>query len=339
MIKFFNPAKRYLKIKDEIDLEIQRVLGSGDLILRSDVEKFEENLANYVGTKYAIGLNSGTDALYLALRYLGIGHGDEVLVPSYTFVATAQVVNQLGAIPVLYDFQGSIPLTINTRAIIPAHLEGKFDIRFEEIWKWGLSIPIIEDACQALGATRQGKTAGSFGFAGAFSFYPAKILGAYGDAGSLVTNDETLYNWAKEARNHFKTEGKDWGINSRMDNVQAAILNVKFKYLSETLLIRSMIAQKYLRELNDLSIGLPLNTEGRVWQDFVIHVGEKRDELYGYLKEKGIETLKNNYPFPIPKQPISQRYENESLRIPCNETLEDSEIGDIIKTIRNFYGK
>lgn len=339
-IKFFNPALIYQKHKEEFDSEMQRVLLAGDLILRSDVEKFEKNLAEYVGTKYAIALNSGTDALYLALRGLGIGQGDEVLVPSRTFVASVQVIIQVGATPIFYDLNGTLTYGEKVRAIIPVHIEGAFDNNFEHILEIAKEKGwyVIEDAAQALGATQNGKMAGSFGIAGAFSFYPAKILGAFGDAGALTTNDEKLYNWVKGARGHFKEDARDWGINSRMDNIQAAILNVRFKYLPEMLARRQEIAEMYQKGLKDLPLELPPHTEGRVWQDYICGT-IKRDELFDYLKEQGIETMKNNYPFPVPKLPQSQKYENETLRLPCNENLKNEEIDFVINAIKNFYSK
>ena len=232
-IRFFNPGETYLKYKKEFKSEFNRVMTNGDLILRKDVEDFEKSLAEYVGTKYAIGLNSCTDALYLALRSLKIGSGDEVLVPSRTFVASVQVIVQVGATPVYYDMDGIFDMSDKTKAIIPVHIEGEFDYHFERILDLAekYNLHIIEDAAQALGATHNGKMAGSFGVAGCFSFYPAKILGAFGDAGALTTNDEKLYNWVKGARNHFKETAEDWGVNSRMDNLQAALLNVRFKHL------------------------------------------------------------------------------------------------------------
>lgn len=346
MIRFFNPAKGYLAIKEEIDSEITRVLTAGDLILRKDVEAFEMNLAAYVGTKYAVALNSGTDALYLALRYLGIGEGDEVLVPGYTFVATAQVVKQLGAKPVLYDLSGYFEhlITENTRAIIPVHMEGMMcDMKYvlDTINYYNSvearGIMIIEDACQSLGAKYDNKMAGSFGIAGAFSFYPAKILGAYGDAGALVTSDEKLYKWVMEARNHFKNDASDWGINSRMDNLQAAILNVKMKYLPQAILARDSIANHYNENLDTIKgLTLPVDSPTRVYQDYIVRTN-RRDALYDFLKEKGIETLKNEYPFPIPKPYQVEAYELESLRLPCNETLEKDEVDYVIKSIHEFF--
>jgi dTDP-4-amino-4,6-dideoxygalactose transaminase len=342
-IRFFNPGKGYLKIRPQILGEIDRVLKAGDLILRKDVETFEKNLADYVGTKYAVALNSGTDALYLALRSLKIGLGDEVLVPSRTFVATAQVVVQVGATPVYIDIDGNTYELLHTdklKAIILVHIEGALHCEFEKLLDLAqkLNIPVIEDAAQALGATQDGRMAGSFGNAGCFSFYPAKILGAYGDAGALTTNDEEIYKYVKDCRNHFKDDARDWGVNSRMDNLQAAILNVKFKYLPEILIRRQHIAERYLDNLNNLPIELPKYIFGRVWQDFIVRT-ELRNELYEFLKEKGIETLKNNYPFPVPKLPLAQAYEDETLRLPCNENLEDEEVEEVIKAIKEFYAK
>lgn len=320
MVRFFNPSKWYVEHKEEMDSEIQRVLGSGDLILREDVEKFETKFAQFVGKKYAVGLNSGTDALYLALWALGIGQGDKVIVPSHTFVATLQVVNQLGATPVLVDIGENWKkhLSKKVKALIPAHITGK-------VLQWETDLPMIDDSAQALGAI--GATRG---LVQCYSFYPAKILGAYGDAGAITTDDEGLANEIRELRNHYKKDYTKWGINSRLDNLQAAVLNVKLKYLPQALTRRREIAERYLEQLQ--GVGLPENTYGRVWQDFVIQT-EKRDELFDYLKEGGIETMKNEYPFPIKKLPKSVKYESETLRIPCNENLTDLEVSEIIEKI------
>jgi len=338
-IKFFNPGLGYSKMKDEIIVEIDRVLSAGDLVLRKDMEDFEKSLAEYVGVKYAVALNSCTDALYLALRALKIGKGDEVLVPSRTFVASAQVIVQAGATPVFYDIDGKMEYSDNIKAIIPVHIEGEFDKHFADILKLAeeKGWHIIEDSAQALGATFNGHKAGSFGTIACFSFYPAKILGAYGDAGALVTDDKDIYEWVKDCRNHFKDSNAEWGINSRMDNLQAAVLNVKFKYLDQILKIRKNIADMYTEGLRGImGLELPPHTEGRVWQDYIVRT-EQRDLLYNFLKEQGIETLKNNYPFPVPKLPQAQSYEDETLRLPCNENLTDEEILEIISKIKEFF--
>lgn len=343
-VKFFNPGLGFTQKKDEMLGEIERVLTAGDLILRGDVEKFEKSVADYVGTKYCVALNSCTDALYLALRALKIGQGDEVLVPSRTFVASAQVIVQVGATPVYYDLGSDLRSLVSdkTVAIIPVHIEGHIDDHFGEILDIAddLDLYVIEDSAQAFGATFEGKKAGSIGDAGAFSFYPAKTLGAYGDAGALVTNNEDIYNYVKDCRNHFKDDARDWGVNSRLDNLQAAILNVKFKYYDKALERRKEIAEMYQEFLGSMDektgLKLPPHTQGRIWQDYIIRT-DRRDELYTYLKEKGVETLKNNYPFPVPKLPQAQKYEDETLRLPCNELLTNEEVQYVIDCIIEFY--
>lgn len=370
-IRFFEPGLTYRMLKPELDAAYERVMSNGDLILRKDVEEFEKSLADFVGTKYAVALNSCTDALYLALRYLKIGPGDHVIVPSRTFVATVQVVVQLGATPVFYDVDGSFekPITLDwpkVKAIIPVHIEGALDTHLETILSEAKEhgIPVIEDAAQALGAVLEGelqtkkeggvevdyrelKKAGSIGLAGCFSFYPAKILGAFGDAGALTTDDEGMYEYVKEARNHFKNDARDWGINSRLDNLQAAFLNVRFKRLPEMLVRREEIAERYLDGLKGLAVDgiftdkyrflfLPSHTPGRVWQDYIIRTS-KRNELFDFLKAEGIETMKNNYPFPVPKLPGAQAYEDETLRLPCNENLTDEEVDHVIAKVNEFF--
>lgn len=334
MIKFFNPAKQYKTLRKEILGAIDKTLSNGDLILRDDVEKFENKLAKFVGTKYAVGLNSGTDAIFLALKSLGIGEGDEVLVPYYTFKATVSCVVNCGATPVFFDLDGNIEFTKKTKAIIPAHLEGNFqaDMSYlvDQCSKRG--VYVIEDACQSLGATQYEQMAGSFGDVGCFSFYPAKLLGCPGDGGALVTNNKEVYDYVKDARNHFKDTDKDWGWNSRLDNVWASVLNIKFKYFTEILLRRHQIANMY-KAIK--TVQLPAYTDGRVWQDYIIRT-PKRDELYTYLKKNGVETLKNEYPFPVEKGKLTAKYESETLRIPCNETLTNTEVKKIISLINKF---
>ena len=338
-VRFFNPGLIYQTYKADFDEALNRVLTKGDLILRADVDEFEKRLAEFVGVKHAVSLNSGTDALYLSLWALGIGPGDEVIVPSHTFVATAQVVAQLGATPVLFDMDGAITITEKTRAIIPAHIAGAFGADMHGILEATLNkdIHVIEDACQALGAIQHGKMAGSFGDTGCFSFYPAKILGAFGDAGAVVTDDDNLYEEIKELRNHYKVDYSKWGINSRMDNMQAAILNVRIQHLVEMLAARKMIAEYYLNALAGIGdITLPENTPGRVWQDFVIRTPQ-RDDLFEFLKSEGIETMKNDYAMPIGKLPQAAKYEAETLRIPCNDVLTIGEVKQVVESIKKFY--
>lgn len=327
-VKFFSPNKDYKKYKKEIDREMRRVLSAGDLILRADMEKFEQSLAEFVGTKHAVALNSGTDALYLALKAIGVKPGMKVSVPSHTFVATAQVVAQIGAEPVLFDMGETHVPGCDVNMV--AHISGSTEPLPET------GVPVIEDSCQALGAIKNPTSV-----AQCWSFYPAKILGAYGDGGALTTNSDEIAHEVREMRNHYKSDYSKWGINSRLDNLQAAILNVKFKHLPVTLERRKKVAEKYLASLATLSgtkgFELPKNQDGRVWQDFIVKAGENRDALYDFLKENGIETMKNEYAFPIQKGPLALAYEKETLRIPCNEHLMVKEVQFVIEKIKEFY--
>ena len=331
IIKFFQPSLAYKKHRQQYLDEFDRILSAGDLILRQDVEEFEKNFASFVGKKYCVGLNSGTDALYLSLWALGIGKDDEVIVPSHTFVASVQVINQLGATPVLVDMDETWDtfVTEKTKALLPTHIAGA-----TLGWK-PTGIPIIEDACQALGAVGVGK-----GLIQCWSFYPAKILGAYGDAGAITTDDESLANEIRELRNHYKKDYSKWGINSRMDNLQAAILNIKLKYLPKAINRRAEVAERYYNGLKNLEkdgkIKLPNRQIGRVYQDFIVRT-EQRDTLFEYLKEHGIETMKNEYPMPIKKLPRAKQYEAETLRIPCNESLTDREVCYVIEKLHEFF--
>ena len=342
-VPFFSPGREFKLHEAEYTNAWKDVRKRGDLILRKDVEEFEANFAKYVGTKYAIGLNSGTDALLVALKAIGIGEGDKVLVPSHTFVATAQVVAQLGAIPVMYDLAPDLTrilATGNYQAIMVAHIAGEFsfDMKslFDELYEYG--IPVIEDACQALGAIQDGKKAGSFGKVGAFSFYPAKILGGPGDGGALVTNDEEVYKFALDYRNHWKSDFSKWGINSRLDNVIASELLLKLKRLPKTLKRRAQIAKMYLKGIEGKDI-LPIDIKGRVWQDFIIKCidNKQREKLYSWLKHRGVETMRNEYPMPCGKLSNAKNYEERTLRLPINEVLTDKEVNYVIKCVNDFY--
>lgn len=332
MIRFFNPGDAYKKMyRDEILPEIDRVLSEGQLVGpdRPDVLAFEKNLADFTGREYAVGLNSGTDALYLSLKAIGIKPGDEVIVSSHTFVASVQVIVQLGATPILVDMNENWQdfITEKTKACIPCHIAG-------EVLPWEPveNIVMIDDSCQALGAV------GLKGEIQCWSFYPAKILGAYGDAGGITTNNPEYARRIKDLGNHCKSDYKSWGINSRLDNLQAAILNVKLKHLPAALVGRKRIAMVYSK-LVGLPIILPTYSPLRVWQDYIIRLDsqEKRDKLYDFLKEKGIETMKNEYPMPIPKMPESAAFESESLRLPCNEHMSDEEAMEVVAAIHDFF--
>jgi dTDP-4-amino-4,6-dideoxygalactose transaminase len=358
-VRFFDPAKGYLRIRGQINNAITSVLERGDLILRRDVEEFEKKLCNFLGSKYAVGVNSGTDALIIALRALGIGNGDEVITVSNTFKATITAIKAVGATPVFVDIGrdylmdiDEVPkkITRKTKAIIPVHLSGDVCnlIKLKEVIRQsGQDIKIIEDAAQALGAKfddiddKNALFAGTYGDIGCFSFYPAKILGAYGDAGALVTDNEEIYKWAKNYRNHCKDEPGEDGMNSRLDNIQASVLNVKFDYLNDFLDRREEVATMYDKAFEDVSINLPVMRWGRVWQDYIIRARE-RDALKDFLSLHGIETmvppiLPHEELYPEIKLKRSEEYNKEYLRLPCNPEITNEEVEFVIKVLRKFY--
>lgn len=322
MIKFIDYSRDYKRFQKEYDEAWKRINENGDLILRKDTEEFEERLAKYVGTKYAVALSSGTDAILLALKALGIGKGHKVSLPSHTFKATCGAVINAGAEPIVLDMGEQS----DCENQIVVHIAGELS-PIPEV------VNIIEDACQALGALKNPTSKVQ-----CWSFYPAKILGCKGDMGAITTNDEKIYNFIKEYRNHFKNDNSGFGGNHRADNLQCALLNIKIQHIDEILARRSEIARKYFVKL-PVQAGLPQHQTGRVWQDFIINVGDKRDELYNFLKEQGIETMKNEYPFSpeYPKPPLTAKYEAGTLRIPCYENLTDEEQDEVISKIRQFY--
>lgn len=346
-VPFVNYPLQHQKYQKEIEDAILGVARSRARILQSEVKKFEEGLAQFIGTEHAVGLNSGTDALFLTLKLMGVGPGDEVITVGHTFHATVEAIKWNGATPVLVDVgaDGMMDveavkkaITEKTVAIVPVHLMGDM-VNMDKLSS-ETQIPILEDACQALGSALGGTKAGAWGLAGAFSFFPAKILGAYGDAGALTTDDEGLAKELKDMREHYKYNPGKWGFNSRLDEIQAAILNVKLKYLPDMIRHRQHIANIYDVELVGLEwLTLPTQRAGRVYQDYIVRCKD-RNGLSAYLKEHDIETLKNDYHFPddLPKPEATIELEQTTLRIPCNDVLTDEEVLYVAKTIRNYQG-
>jgi dTDP-4-amino-4,6-dideoxygalactose transaminase len=362
-VPFVNYGLQYKKIKKEVDKEMQRVLSSGDLIIRKDVEDFEKKLARLTGAKYAISLNSGTDALFLALKALNIGEGDEVITVSHTFVASIATITQAGAKPVLVDVKDDFmideeklekAITKKTKAIIPVYLNGrmcKMDKIINIAKKHNLFI--IEDSAQALGASYGKMKAGSI--MGAFSFYPAKILGCFGDGGALTTNSKKIADIVTALRDHGQKTKKDilfYGWNSRLDNLQAAALNVKIKYLPKWLKRRREIASIYDAGLKNIKgIILPPAPGERpnydVFQNYVLRAG-KRNSLFNFLKEKGVETLIKD-PKPTHfhkglnlrrfKLPLTERLAKEVISLPMYPELENSQVDYVIEKVKEFYRK
>ncbi|HXK32031.1 MAG TPA: DegT/DnrJ/EryC1/StrS family aminotransferase [Candidatus Paceibacterota bacterium] len=363
-VPFVNIPKQYQNMKEEILKTFDDVLSKGDLILRKDVEEFEKNIASFVGTKYAVGLNSGTDTMFFALKALGTKEGDEVITVSHTFVASIAVIVQTGATPVLIEVKKDFTMdmdkleeaiTSKTKAIIPVHLNGRtcqMDKLMDIAKKHNLIV--IEDAAQALGAKFKGKMAGSFGSAGSFSLYPFKILGCFGDGGILTTDDENLAEKVRLLRDHgqkTKTEIVCFGWNSRLDNLQAAVLNLKFKYLPECIERRREIATIYDKGLRDVSgIELPPSPDFDkdyfdVFQNYVLKA-QNRDKLFDFLKEKGVETLikdpiANHHQVGLGlsgfKLPFTEKLAKEVISLPLYPELTKEQIEYVIECVRNFY--
>jgi dTDP-4-amino-4,6-dideoxygalactose transaminase len=365
-VPFVNYPLQYHNLEKELDTAIKRVLTGGDLILRSDVEEFERNMASFVGTKYAVGVNSCTDALILSLKAAGIGEGDEVITVSHTFFATIEAIVHCRAKPVLVevgeDFVMDIEglrgaVTKKTKAVIPVHLNGRL-CDMEEIAKTAKqhNLVVIEDAAQALGARLNGKMAGSFGLTGCFSFYPAKLLGSFGDGGAVVTNDEDVAQKVRLLRNHgqkTKTEIALYGFTSRLHNIQAAVLNVKFRYLPQWLNRRREIALIYEDGLSGVKgIKLPPAPDADprffdVFQNYVLRA-QRRDELFEFLKENGVETLIKD---PVANHlhkglglshfrlPFTEQLAKQVISLPMYPELTNEQVKFVIETVRAFYAK
>jgi dTDP-3-amino-2,3,6-trideoxy-4-keto-D-glucose/dTDP-3-amino-3,4,6-trideoxy-alpha-D-glucose/dTDP-2,6-dideoxy-D-kanosamine transaminase len=307
-VPFIDPREHYRRIKTEIDFAITDTLSKGDLVLRQQLRDFEQHLADFVGVKYAVGVNSCYHALHFSLLAAGIGPGDEVITVGHTFVATVSAIVHTGAKPVLVDVREDYNLapdkfesavTPRTKAVIPVHLNGRvceMDRIAAIADKRGIAI--IEDAAQALGATFKGKRAGSFGLSGCFSFYPFKSLGGLGDGGAVTTNDPKVARFATLVR--FNGEDRQTGefhhhgYTALLDNVQAAVLDVKLRYLPKWIEHRREIARLYTKGLEGIeSLRLP-NFLGDEYfdsfQNYVIRT-EQRNALRQYLKEQGVETL------------------------------------------------
>ena len=362
-VPFVDPGAHYRNLKDEIDEAIIDCLSKGDLIMRDQLKRFEENFASFVGTKYAVGLNSGYHALALSLQAAGIGAGDEVITVAHTFLATISAIVHCGATPVLIDVgkdynmsmdELESAITPRTRAVLPVHLNGRLcDMdRLTEIAKKH-NLIVIEDAAQALGAKLNGKVAGSFGLAGCFSHYPFKILGGFGDGGTLTTDDPDIARKVSLLRNNGEDretgEYHYHGYTCLLDNVQAAVLDVKLKHVPEWIKRRREIAALYgqgLLEIDDLF--LP-HFKGEkyfdVYQNYVIRA-KRRDELYSYLENQGIETL-IHWRKPVWEHkglklgtyslPETDSICKEVISLPMSAEATNEHVDYTVKSIRSFF--
>jgi dTDP-4-amino-4,6-dideoxygalactose transaminase len=320
-IPILDLKPQYQSIKTEIHAAIDRVLESGAFIMGPDVKLFEQEIAEYLGVKHAIGVNSGTDALVIGLRALGIGAGDEVITTPFSFFATAESISNVGAKPIFVDIdpntfnidvsQIEAKITPQTKAIMPVHLYGR-PANMSEISSIATKhqLKIIEDCAQSFGARYEGKYMGSIGDVGAFSFFPSKNLGAYGDGGLIATNDDRVAELARMLRAHGaqkKYHNEIIGYNSRLDTLQAAILRVKLPHLDNWNQGRRQVAQTYDRLLAEIDgIVTPEIVDGHVFHQYTIRVLDgKRDAVAAKLKAEGISTM-IYYPIPQDRLPVYQ---------------------------------
>ena len=365
MILCSNPRAQYLSHKAEVYVAISEVLESGWYILGEQVRAFEAEFASYVGVAHGVGVGSGTEALHLALSACGIGRGDEVITVSHTAVATVAAIELAGATPVLVDVESDFftldlealerAATPRTRAIIPVHIYGQpADLAPILDFARGHGLRVIEDCSQAHGATYRGKRVGSFGDLGCFSFYPTKNLGAVGDGGIVVTDDEELADEARSLREYGwrKDRISDVaGLNSRLDELQAAILRVKLKGLDEDNASRAGVAQQYDAGLRGLPLDLPRVRDGatHVYHQYVAR-SPRRDDLRSFLQDRGVQTLVH-YPVPVHLQPAYQgrlagaatlpeteRVVGEILSLPIYPELDEADRDRVTQTVVEFHG-
>ncbi|HAT03316.1 MAG TPA: erythromycin biosynthesis sensory transduction protein eryC1 [Candidatus Magasanikbacteria bacterium] len=359
MIPFVDFKVQYHDLKDEIDEAVHRVLDSGWYILGNEVKVFEQELASYIGTKYCVGVASGTEAIALSLLAVGVKPGDEVITTDMTAYPTVTGIVQANAVPVLVDIfyeDGLIDsskieqyITPNTKAIVPVHLYGQScDMDALRRIAQDRGISIVEDCAQAAGASYKGSKVGSMGTCGAFSFYPTKNLGAYGDGGAITTNDEKLYETLISMRNYGQTSRythDSFGINSRLDEIQAAILRVKLLHLDADNQKRRAIAHAYQSNLHKVVPLVERPYGDSVYHLFVVKTGS-RDAFMKFMEDRGIKTLIH---FPIPNHAQkafvwkigddyqqASRFAEEIVSIPIYPELTDSQVDEIISVINTF---
>lgn len=363
-IPFVDLRKQYNANRFEINQKIKEVLSSGEFILGQETEKFEQEFARFCDVKYAVGVDSGLSALELGMRALGIGEGDEVLVPVNSFIASASSISFVGAKPVFVDCepdsfnidldQAEKLISHNTKALMLVHLCGRMaNVKKARALAKRYNLLLLEDACQAHGAELNGKRAGAFGDIAAFSFYPGKNLGAYGDGGMLTTNNRDVVEKIKLLR-HYGQKKKNihvlLGWNKRLDNLQAAVLRVKLRKLQAWNRRRILNAKLYNNMLSQLPITTPQLSKKNecVFHLYVIRV-KKRDALAKYLASQGIK-IGIHYPTPIHLQkayahlgykmgnfPVAEKLSKEILSLPMFPELKKSEIEYICNKITNFY--
>ncbi|GIX50893.1 DegT/DnrJ/EryC1/StrS family aminotransferase [Sphaerotilus sulfidivorans] len=363
MIDFLNLRRVNAPHEAALAAAMQRVLASGWYILGEECRQFEAEFARWCGTRHAVGVANGLDALHLILRAMDIGPGDEVIVPANTFIATWMAVSQVGAVPVPVDprpdtgnidpEQVAAAITPRTRALLPVHLYGQVaEMAALRALADRYGLKLIEDAAQAHGARQHGVRAGALGDAAAFSFYPGKNLGALGDGGAITTNDDALAERLRQLRNYgsaLKYHHECLGVNSRLDELQAAILRAKLPALDAENATRQHLAQRYLAGLADIDVGLPHTIEGGepVWHLFVIRVAE-RERVQQALQARGIATLVH-YPIAChaqaayadqdcPPLPVASALQHQVLSLPISPVHTEAEIDAVIAALSEIIG-
>jgi UDP-2-acetamido-2-deoxy-ribo-hexuluronate aminotransferase len=362
IVPMIDLKRQFQEIKEEIFQVMTEIFGSGQYILGPRVSEFEKKIADYHGVSEAVGVASGTDAIHLSINAFGIGEGDEVITTPFTFFATVEAILYSGAMPVFVDVdsetfnidtnQIETKITDKTKAILPVHLFGQM-ADMQEISKLAkkYGLKVIEDCAQSFGANLNGKKAGSFGDTGCFSFYPSKNLGGYGDGGIITINDSMIADKVRKLRNHGSRSSyihEDIGFNSRLDEIQAGVLLVKFKYIDKYNLARRQKAALYTELLSD-KVKCPVEKKGayHVFYQYTIR-NDKRDEIKKRLRDKGISSVVY-YPVPLHLQealrflgykegnfPVAEKSAKEVLSLPIYPELEESvieKIAEIIKAV------
>jgi len=364
-VPYFNYPHVFVSQEEEILSLVKDVGRRGAFIQQKDLKDFETHLAAHLGAKHALGVANGTDALIIALRAAGIGPGDRVIFASHTYVATAASIHFVGATPVPVECGADhliapsaveSAITPRTKAIMPTHLNGRTcNMDALQTIADKRDLLIVEDAAQGMGSRFKGKAAGTFGIAGTISFYPAKNLGCLGDGGAILTNDDRLYEKLRLLRDHGRNPDGEvvmWGYNSRLDNLQAAILDFKLKHYDQEVARRRQVAAIYQARLGDLKeLALPPAPDSDadhfgVYQNYELEA-DRRDDLRAYLKANGIGTLiqwggkavhqLSGLGFNV-ELPYTERVFTRCLMLPMNSSLSDEDVVYVCERVREFYG-
>jgi dTDP-4-amino-4,6-dideoxygalactose transaminase len=364
-VKFVDYPEQWRRQREALLPIIEDTIARGDLMLRQQLFDFEAQLAQFNGSEYAVGVSNCTDGLRLLAHALDIGEGDEIVTVAHTFIATVSPFVLRGARPVFVDIgadhlmdtdQLVSAISQRTRAVIPVHLNGRtVDMAAVQKAAESVGAVVIEDAAQALGATFDGRTSGTFGLASTYSFYPAKMLGAMGDGGAVLTDDRALAERLRQLRDHgrvTKSEVDGWGYNCRLDNLQAAILSWRLTQLPAWIERRRAVARAYTAMLSDLDgIELPVGPDEDprrtdVYQNYAVTT-DRRDALAAHLRDDGIETLVS-WPVPVHRQrglgldnwilPNTEQLCDRVLSLPMQVELEDWQVEYVASSVRRFFG-